>query len=162
MGMVQLDPDAGKRPVLMEGGLYGPGQPEPFAATVAIASYVPLCPAGEGPAFDPEFKRDHYCSFGFRIESETYGSVLVFAYEGKSANSGSREETWIRAAGVPVEMVEDGNGKMAPQYDDETVPRELAAIRVKPARADKNSPLDDKGNYTVWYTGNVVEIVGAS
>lgn len=140
MGIVTINPDASKRPVLEHAGIYGPGMEH--EAEVTLDQFE--CPAERMPGYDRDGERGPYAYLGFKVITEATGMIFFNVWEPISDFSGSKLVQHLTALGVATE--DDGNGAVT--FDADTVAgTPVAGIQVT---ASRNG-----------YNGRLVQIIGS-
>ena len=140
MSVVTINPDASKRPVLENAGVYGPGMEH--EADVRLDTFE--CPADRMPGYDRDGERGPYAYFSFRVITEQTGMIFFNHWEPIGSFTGSKLTQMLEGLGVGIEG--DGNGSL--QFDSEGVaPRDVAGIQVSAARNG--------------YNGRLIQVIGA-
>ena len=143
MAIVELHPDAQKRPYL-RGGQYGPGLT--LNADCQVVDYQ--FPADETPGWDVENRenREDWCFIRIRVKSDDFGTCDIFHHEPISADSGSKLGGWLAAMGVAVE--------------GETFRHDTDQVVGSKCGVEMGDPRQDKNDADRYYTGRLLQVFG--
>ena len=143
MAIVEMHPDAQKRPYL-RGGQYGPGMANEADCVVVDYQF----PADETPGWDVrgEENREDWAFMQIRVNQNGGPTCTIFEHIPIGANSGSKLGGWLSALGVAVE--------------GETFRHDTDTVVGRKCGVEMGDPRQDKNDAERFYTGRLLQVFG--
>lgn len=143
MAIVEMHPDAQKRPFL-KGGQYGPNSPNQADCVVVDYQF----PANETPGWDVrgEENVEDWAFIRIRVNQNGGPTCDIFHHEPIGADSGSKLGGWLTGIGVAVEGATF-------RHDTDTVVGRKCAVEM-------GDPRQDKNDAERFYTGRLLQVFG--